>query len=156
MDNLFLILIFIIRNISQYIPIVHLEYHLNSMDPKFYEASYHTPTNKSIVGSSMLFDPTSPTDSSTSVRRFERKPDLNRKKNNSRSKKDNNSTMFAGFYSPKQFNRTNVDVPEIRTSNILKDVTVLTRRENIEFLSAKDMMIENSSIAVKKGVVKPN
>ena len=63
-----------------------------------------TPTNKTF-NSDAFFDPTSPTDSSTSVKRLQRKPDTARRKNSSRGKKDSITSVFAGFYSPKQFDR---------------------------------------------------
>lgn len=73
------------------------------MEGRFYQASYGTPNNKSLAADS-FFDPTSPSDSSTSSKRFERKPDPNRRRK-SREKRDSNNTIFAGFYSPKQFTR---------------------------------------------------
>jgi hypothetical protein len=53
---------------------------------KFLDIGYMTPTNRTF-NSSGIFDPTSPTDSSTSVKRLQRKPDTTRRKNSSRGKK---------------------------------------------------------------------
>ena len=74
------------------------------MESKLLELGYLTPTNKTF-NKDTIFDPTSPTDSSTSVKRLQRKPDTTRRKNSSRGKKDSLTSVFAGFYSPKQFNR---------------------------------------------------
>lgn len=49
-----------------------------------------------------------------------------------------------------------LEAPDIRTSNILKD-SVITRRENIvEFLSAKDMLSDKSMVSLRKVSTKQN
>lgn len=79
------------------------------MESKLLDLGYHTPTTRTLKdlkdASFLTFDPFSPTDSSSSIRKLQRKPDTTRKPNSSRGKKESLSTVFAGFYSPKQYDR---------------------------------------------------
>ena len=69
---------------------------------KLLETSSNTSSNKTLNGD-RRFDPTSPTDSNTSFRRLQRKPDNTRRKNSPKGKKESLNSIFAAFYSPKQF-----------------------------------------------------
>lgn len=76
------------------------------MEQKFLESGYRTPTNMSQSDLTLQkFETLSPTDSNCSIRKLQRKPDTAKKRISPKSKKEGLSTIFAGFYSPKQFNK---------------------------------------------------